>query len=210
MEKVSAQIIQNYIQDIKGVISSKVVLNEGSEVTEIHVLSDDSKGPRQIVRDVETLLIVKCGLAIDHKKISVVQFAGETSVSEDKRISLSSISSRLHKGLAEVAVTLTLGEKSAEAVSVGANTVQNQSRLVATATVTALKQLLGGVVDLIVEDVAVVSFARREVAMVGIAVVASGSEDVLMGAAYVRGDVKEALVKATLDAVNRRCQRFII
>ncbi|MDP3487237.1 MAG: hypothetical protein Q8S19_04800, partial [Bacillota bacterium] len=87
--------------------------------------------------------------------------------------------------------------------------LQNQTRLVANATIGSLKELLGGVIDFVVEDVSVLNFVRREVVLVGVSTISPNGEEMLVGATVVRGDIKEAVVKATLDAVNRRLQRLI-
>lgn len=200
--------IEELVCTLQGVESARVVLDNKGEILELHVLSDETRNPRQIVRDIETLLLVKLSIKVDHKRISVVQFAERAEV-EIKRISLKGISYKLNRGVAEVTVSLTLGEEVAEVALSGPNSMQNQLRLVAGATVQCLKQLLGNVVDFVVEDVARLPFARGEVVVVGVSMVTPTTEETLVGAAFVRNEVKEAVVKATLDAVNRRCQRYI-
>lgn len=200
--------IEELVCTLQGVESTRVVLDNKGEILELHVLSDETRNPRQIVRDIETLLLVKLSIKVDHKRISVVQFAERAEV-EVKRINLKGISYKLNRGVAEVAVSLTLGDEVAEATVIGPNSSQNQLRLVASATVNALKQLLGNVVDFVVEDVTKLPFARGEVVVVGVSMVTAATEDSLVGAALVRNEIKESVVKATLDAVNRRCQRFI-
>ena len=49
-----------------GIINVKIV-GEGSNITEIHVLSNRSKGPKLLVRDIETLIKPRFGVEIDHK-----------------------------------------------------------------------------------------------------------------------------------------------
>ena len=170
---------------------------------ELHVLSDDKRNPRQIVRDIETLLLVKLGINIDHKRISVVQFAKEQEAGED-RVTLHGLSYKLHKGIAEVAVSLAFGDKLAEVALTGPASRQNQGRLVAAATLASLKKLLSGMVDFVVEDVAQLNFARGEVVVVGLSIVTPAGEETLVGSTFVRGEAKEAVVRATLAAVNRR------
>ena len=46
----------DYISKLAGVMSSNVVFEDG-EITEIHVLADTSRTPKQIVRDVQSLFM---------------------------------------------------------------------------------------------------------------------------------------------------------
>lgn len=207
-EKGLAHVVEELVNELQGVASARVVLDDKNNIVELHVLSDETRNPRQIVRDIETVLLVKMGLNIDHKKISVVQFADRQEV-HAKRISLRGISYRLNCGMAEVSVALTLGETQAEVTVRGPNSLQNQTRLVANATIGSLKEILGGVIDFVVEDVNILNFARRDVVLVGVSTISPNGEEMLIGATLARGDLKEAVVKATLDAVNRRLQRLI-
>ncbi len=205
-ERVSA--IEELVCGLQGVLSSRAILDEQGQIVELHVLSDESRAPKQVVRDIETILLLRLNHKIDHKKISVVQLAGGLD-EEENRINLGGISYRLDRATAEVSVSLSLRDTAAEIAATGPNSQQNQTRLVAAATVGALRKLLGNVVDFVIEEVSTLSFARREAVIVGVTMVTSTSELTLMGAAFVQGDIKEAVVRATLDAVNRRCQRFM-
>jgi len=207
MEKERSLAIEDLVCSLQGVDSARAVLDQSGEIIELHILSDHTRNPRLIVRDAETLLLVRMGMNVDHKRISVVQFA-ERPEAEVKRVSLRGIGYKLNRGTAEVTVSLTVGDKQAECTAAGPNSLQNQLRLVATATVGALKELLGNVVGFVVEDVTQFAFARGEVVVVGVSVVTGTSEETLVGSAFVRSDAKEAVVKATLDGVNRRCQRY--
>lgn len=204
-EKSSA--IEAVVNELQGVISSRAVLSEQGQIAELHVLADESRGPKQVVRDIETVLLLRLDHKVDHKKISVVQLAGGLD-GEENRISLGGISYRLDKATAEVRVSLALGDAVSEIATTGPNSQQNQTRLVAAATVGALKALLGNAVDFVIEEVSILPFSRREAVMVGVTMVTPSGEHTLIGAAFVQRDVKEAVVRATLDAVNRRCQRF--
>lgn len=203
VERDKAALVEEWVASLQGVQSNRVVFNDQGEIVELHVLSDDKRNPRQIVRDIETLLLVKLGINIDHKRISVVQFAKEQETGEE-RVTLHGISYKLHKGTAEVAVSLALGEKIAEVAVSGPASRQNQGRLVAGATLAALKKLLSGMVDFVVEDVTQLNFARGEVVVVGLSIVTPTGEETLVGSTFVRGEAKEAVVRATLSAVNRR------
>jgi len=207
MEKGTANLVEELVNEIQGVVSARAILDDNGTIVELHVLSNETRNPRQIVRDIETALLVKMGLNIDHKKISVVQFADREDT-EVKRVTLRSIGYKLNRGLAEVSVSLSLGDIKSEITVSGPNTLQNQIRLVANATISSLRELLGDAIDFVVEDVASLHFARREAVLVGVSMLSTGGEETFIGAAFNRGDIKEAVVRASLDAVNRRLQRL--
>ena len=130
-EKVAA--IEALVCGLQGVLSSRAVLDDQGQIVELHVLADESRAPKQVVRDIETVLLLRLNHNIDHKKISVVQIAG--GLDEDvNRINLGGISYRLDKATAEVSVSLSLKDTAAEVAATGPNSQQNQTRLVAAAT----------------------------------------------------------------------------
>jgi len=44
---------------IKSVLGAKIVTNAKGEIVEVHVLATDERNPKQVVRDVESTLLVK-------------------------------------------------------------------------------------------------------------------------------------------------------
>ncbi len=57
------------LRDIEGV-SVRV---DGDVIREIHVVTRSDRNPKQIVRDIQTILRAKVGVAIDHRVVSVAQ-----------------------------------------------------------------------------------------------------------------------------------------
>jgi ribosomal protein L12E/L44/L45/RPP1/RPP2 len=57
------------LRDIEGV-SVRV---DGDVIREIHVVTRSERNPKQIVRDIQTMLRAKVGVAIDHRVVSVAQ-----------------------------------------------------------------------------------------------------------------------------------------
>lgn len=64
---------EDTIRQIREVMAVRVVAGSRGDIDEIHVLAGNGRGPKQIVRDIESSLIAQFGLSIDHKKISVAQ-----------------------------------------------------------------------------------------------------------------------------------------
>ena len=65
--------VEELLAGLQGVGSLKVVPDGHGGIDEVHVVSDHSVGPKQIVRNIESALLAEFGLQIDHRKISVAQ-----------------------------------------------------------------------------------------------------------------------------------------
>ncbi len=65
--------VEELLSGLEGVGSLKVVPDGHGGIDEVHVVSDHTVGPKQIVRNIESALLAEFGLQIDHRKISVAQ-----------------------------------------------------------------------------------------------------------------------------------------
>jgi hypothetical protein len=64
--------IDNLLETLTGVVRARVRPDEnGHQLREIHVLSDGALAPKQIVRNIETLLKTAFDLTIDHRIVSI-------------------------------------------------------------------------------------------------------------------------------------------
>src|SRR5262245_27567000 len=61
------------LRDVEGVS----IQIEGEEVREIHVLTRSKRPPKQIVRDVQTVLLARYGKSIDYRVVSVAFTRGD-------------------------------------------------------------------------------------------------------------------------------------
>ncbi len=73
MKSADIQSVEEFLDKIIGVMCSRLVVNESNKITEIHILSDNQRSVKQIIRDVESLLIAKYNIKVDHKIISIAQ-----------------------------------------------------------------------------------------------------------------------------------------
>lgn len=194
--------IQDFLKQIEGIENCKVIGSE-NEILEIHVLSDNSRSPKQIARDIETAILTKFDIRIDRKIISIVQFkGGDSGISS--RIMYSSVSTLSQKNTVEVEVKLLYGEREYSSKLVGINTAQNKNRLAAEATLKTVEEILGQAFVIYPNDVAVKEVSGYTVATVVVTLKVNNTEEVLVGSAIVRNDLNESIVRATLDAINRR------
>jgi hypothetical protein len=85
----------------------------------------------------------------------------------------------------------------------GWSTREGAHRLIATATLNSIQEFLDDDVALGVADVEFVQMGRRQVAVVGLTLLAHRQEKLLVGSCTVEQDVQQAVVLATLTALNR-------
>jgi hypothetical protein len=107
------------------------------------------------------------------------------------------------------AVTLGLDEGSWTGEGEAAATPTAVQRAVAVATARAVEAAIGGVARVEVEHVDVPVAGRERTALVVVSVVTGAGAERLSGASVVRQDVRQAVVRATLAAVNRRVEGWL-
>ncbi|WNM42552.1 hypothetical protein RMN56_14950 [Micromonospora halotolerans] len=116
---------------------------------------------------------------------------------------------------ATVEVRLIAGDHTAEGRSTGPAVDGYVLRLCAVAAAAAVDELLGQAAPAgergrcFVEHTAVVPFGNCEVATVVVLLVCDGWVEQLAGSALVAGDPRQAVVRATLAAVNRRLEALL-
>ncbi|MDP4126790.1 MAG: hypothetical protein Q8912_07595, partial [Bacillota bacterium] len=153
----STQDWEQAIKQIKTVIAARINVNIQGEIEEVHILAGSGRAPKQIVRDVESILATQFDLQIDHKKISVAQLGddeeGTSAIMESTRPKLVGVTLRTVNGLAEVKVELQTGDKLIEGLAQGPSSTHNKLRLFVEATIKALTPLISDKFLFVTEDV---------------------------------------------------------
>jgi len=205
VEKQALEEIESIISKIQGVVSGKLAYENG-EIVEIHILANSKRNPKQIVRDIESAILVKMGIEMDHKKISVAQLTPENAAPMKKpdRYKFRSISYKAENGETEIIVTIDNGEKSYSAKAAGPNIEQNRLRLISTATLSAVEQCMNTSGTLVSGNVQKIVLCDKSAIAVTVNLRSNNHEEVLLGTALIKGDDFESTIRATLDAVNRR------
>ena len=198
------EALEREIASLPEVRAVRVVATGAGRITEVHLIAEGGKSPKQLVRDVQTLAQAAIGLQIDHRIVSVVQFGTEVSLSADAPPRLAALSWSAENGRATCRVRLEAGGETALGESSGPATSVGRPRLTAQATTQALSQLGG---DRPAADVAEITFldvgAHRVALAVLVLVTRDGDETVATGSALVHGDDHDAVVRAILDAFVR-------
>jgi hypothetical protein len=209
-ETVTVDEIEHLLSQLTGVLSARIVVNDWGAIEEVHILASSERVPKQVVRDVESTLAARWGMNIDHKKISVAQITGTNLPVPPLRVKLLNVKLSTDGRFGRAEVTVTLGRSDDETVIYEGRAEGNGSRtgllrVVSEATIAALNQALEPPNMFAYEDANLVTLGGREVVLVSVILISPRRhEEALVGAVGVRGDLANALVKATLDAANRR------
>lgn len=196
---------ERLIQQIRDVISARIVADSEGNVQEIHVLAGVARGPKQIVRDIESIFMARFGVSVDHKKISIAQIYEEPPVfAGPSRVRLVSVNVLTAGPKTEARVKLQYGDTICEGVASGPSSAANRLRLVTVATISAADQYVREDWAFSVEDVVCATLGRKTVVVVALTVLTPAGEDCLVGASVVKQDERDAAARATLDALNRR------
>jgi len=196
--------IEQYLSKISSVISCKIITDDKEQIEEIHIVSDTNRSSKQISRDIQSIMVSMFGVDIDYKKISIAQI--DQDILQDNRVfrlKLKNIEYNTSGTRIDVKVALEKGENIYEGVVSGPNTAFNSLRILANATLKAIEGFTNQSDRYILEDVASVQLSRSEAIITAITFISHDQEMMFSGSAFVNRDKKEAVVKATLDAVNR-------
>ena len=212
---VTVEDIERAIGQIAEVKAARVVATPEGEILEVHVLALPSKSPKQLVRDVESTLMASFDIAVDHKKISIAQLGADAvpapaprvdSVTPDAsmRPRIHAINASVSGLLSEAAVTLEIDGRTHMGEASAPSSQTGRQRIIAEATLNAVAKLMSGTHTFALEDVAIIRLGREDVAVACVTIVTALGEQSYTGSALVRQNEKDSIVRATLDAINRR------
>jgi len=205
---VSAKEYEDTLKRIRDVVTARAVLGPEGSIEEIHVLAGPGRPVKLIARDVESTLIAAFGTPIDKRKISIARLGGDPG-RQEKRVQLRKVEIVSEADSAEVNVYLKMGNNEVMGTADGVPTAKNWLWLAALATVNALSQYLTPDVSFVVEDVSITSSRSTRIALVSVRLFAFGKDQLLTGSCPVSHDDREAVVKATLDAINRKFAQLV-
>ena len=189
---------------LPGVRAARIVADR-SRIKEVHVVSDGSKGPKQLIRDIETLARASYDLEIDHRVISVTEFPDDdTSSTHFVTYELGPLTVTTDRQQTTCTVEVRRGDLIGQHTTTGIGTTSALPRLIGEATLGAITDLTGTAVATQLANCLVVPVGEHNVAVaVLLAVDDDGHERVIAGVHPVRRDANEALARAVVDAVVR-------
>ena len=202
---VSKEQLEELIGQIKGVVSVKVVV-DNQIIEEIHVLCDYSRNPKQITRDIQSAAVAKYGLHIDYRKISIAQLNISNKDFTETRIKIEKIGYESTPNSIESIVTLSLEERIETVTESSIAITERKHQGFIKATLGAVEKLLGLENQLSLREYRILDSSGHKIILVIVNLFKDGREEVLSGSSVVADDMNLALVKAALNAVNRRLQ----
>ncbi len=196
---------ERLIGQIRDVISARVITDVQGNIEEIHGLAGSGRSPKQIVRDVESAFMTQFGLGVDHKKISIAQVQDQGEVPlEQTRVKLGSVSFSVTGARADCHVQLEVSGDGYEGSASGANSAAGRLRLVALATVAAVEQFFKASPMFSVDEVSTVHLGNKLAVNVVLSLLTTAGEESFVGSSLIKEDGREAVARATLDAINRK------
>jgi hypothetical protein len=165
----------------------------------------------QVASKVGRLLRERFGLGVDADQVQLIEDATTPDVpAQSGKRPIISRMQLVSSGL-EVTATVSLSyrEATVKGEATGTATQSGVQRAVATATMRAIEDLIGGKARFELEHVEVSRSGRDRTALVSVTMVSGSGTDRLTGSAVVREDARQAVIRAALDAVNRRLEPLL-
>lgn len=195
--------MQQGIEKIEGVHSSKIMLNEHHQIGECHILADSKRHPKQISKDVQSVLATKFEYRIDHRIISVAQISNEAAEKVIPRIVYKSVEINKHGQMMTAIVTCQLQDVQYEGKYEGVATKNGDFRVIAEATLEGVRCHVAENEHIVLEGYRVHEVGGIQLANVVLTFVRGETEAPLVGTAIVGDHPHESYVKAVFDALNR-------
>jgi hypothetical protein len=204
------------IRSLRDVEAASVQI-EDDDIREIHVLTSSSRPAKQIVRDVQTLLLTRFNRAIDHRVVSVAYArpgptlapraarapTPELEGSSARRIRFGSVNLYVASGRAQAQVELGWKGATRLGTASGSATREGAQALIVSATLSAVQEFLEDGLALSLQDIELLRLGKQDVIVVSLSLLAHRSEKTLVGCCTVEQDAQQAVVLATLAALNR-------
>lgn len=204
-DPVQRAAVEAALTAVPGVVAARLVPGFAREVDELHVMTTLEKGPKQVVRDVQSTLMARFGVTTDHRVISVVQLDEDDSprTVPGRRVLISSVTVTQQGLESAVEVVLTDGGEELVGHSSGPASTAGRRRATGRATLAAILPLLAENRMVELEGTEVTDVLGRRVALSLVHFHSVKGGWTVCGSAMVRDDESEAIARAVLDAVNR-------
>lgn len=198
-----------------GVLAVRIVGDRSGRPVEVHVLSDQSKPPKQTVRDIRSVAHTMFGIELDHRIVSVAQLdtndadtpSGIVLPPNDNRVKVTGVHADSDGYRTEIRVTLVDGDRDHTGYAEGSVAAIARPQLVASATLDALRQIEPAADAIHLASAEISRSGTNRVAVVTVVYVEPPMELFVSGSAIVRRDRDDAIARALLDATNRRIAR---
>lgn len=194
------------------VTAVRIVSDEVGRPVEVHVLAGGGKSAKQVVRDVQSVALASFGLDLDRRIVSVVQLSANGDgrpapthmIEATPRPRIVTIQTQSSGLRISAQVTLGAGDDERIGFAEGSAAASARPRVLAEATLDALRQLEPAAERLDIDTALTTRVGAQDVALVVLVSVDPPHEHHLSGSAIVTQYPDDAVVRAVLDATNRR------
>lgn len=197
---------QSLISKLNGVYASHVVFSETQEPIEIHVLANNRRNVKSIVRDVQSAVSARYGIEVDYHIISVAQVSSSVISGMGFRLIYSGISMRSSGKEVEVSVVLAREEERYTGTSLGSAIPFSRMRCIAQATLDAVKVCTGGSAFFELASVEMIQSNARSIIVSQVYCLPENTP--LIGCVYAEPDQDAAVAQSVLDAINRKLEIY--
>lgn len=201
--------IESYLNRINSVITSRIV-HEGNKIKEIHVVSDLSRNPKQVTRDIESVLVSQFDLPVDYKMISIAQVDSDSKALRDLRFRLCGVQNSFSGTVYTATVSLERNGDVFEGRASGISTHNNVLRINCLAAIDAVENCCGIRNVFALEEVTKLDIANKEIIVALVTAIIANTEIMVSGSAISGRSQADLAVKATLDALNRIITKMIL
>lgn len=206
---------ENLLTSLEGILSARVVTTPLGEVSEVHILAQAGLQPKQLVRNIESVLLAQLGLKVDHRKISIAQTAEvrpiealERDAVRDKMLQRALLFENMTvapgKRPHRIAITVTLSFRgqTETAEEEASDTPRSRVEGAAKASVAVVDRLLSDF-SIALEGAKIVDAFDRQFAFVAVQGLGGRETLLLTGTAEIKESAERAAIFAVLDATNR-------
>lgn len=206
--KPTASSWQELICRLEGVYAAKVVLCEDNKPEEIHILAGSAKSPKALTRDVQSALMAVFGVEVDYRVISIAQVHSDLHGGQ-QRLCYMGIDIKYLGGKGDIIVYLSCGDAKYE----------GRASYTARNTASHLKGVAAATLDAISKYISESDDKQTRFEMVSSEIVETGGRPAniitlcddrgkhYIGSTFVREHHDDAVVRAVLDALNRRISK---
>ena len=199
---------EEMLRNIPDVVSARVILGSNGEVGTIQVLAGAERSSAEVAADVVGVLNKYFSVEIEPEMVAVTHLQepleNGAEVPAERRPRFAGLNMNSKGNQVEIRVEIARGDQIVSGVAVGPASARNRQRLIAQATLTALASRSQSGYNFVLEDLTVVPLAGKRAAVVAVSLLSPLGEEFLTGTAVVIEEEPEAIVRATLDAINRR------
>jgi hypothetical protein len=197
---------QSLISKLNGVYAAHVVFSEEQEPIEIHVLANNQRNGKTLVRDVQSAISARFGVEVDYHIISIAQVASDMMAGVRYRLNYSGIQMHTSDKGVEVTVTLSRDEERFNGTAIGSKLPFSRMRCIAQATLDAVKKCTNDTCFFELASTELIRSNGRAIVLTQVYCIPELTP--LIGCVYAEPDSDAAVVQSVMDAINRKLEIY--